>query len=124
MLKNLIPRKLFSYQRENYTTDCIWKNNPEENAQFFDEKAYRKNYYAEYFDESIIDSLEVRTPWLSDKKENMDSVLDTFYEFTVYPELFFNSMFLVSQQLGKLNGRSTILMKKVHTVLILKQSMD
>ena len=94
MLKRLIPRRLFSYQREHYTTDRTWKNNADENANLFDEKAYRKNYYAEYFDESVVDSLETRSPWFEDKLENTDSVLDTFYEYTVYPELFFNSMFL------------------------------
>jgi len=94
MLKKVIPLRRFAKVRENYTTDRMSKNEAHEHASMFDEKAYRKNYYAEYFDESIVDSLEVRNPWLQDKTESSDSVLDVFYEFTVYPELFFNSMFL------------------------------
>lgn len=94
MLKRILPMRHFSRIRETYTTDRTSKNNPEENASIFDEKAYRKNYYTEYFDESIVDSLAVKIPWLNDKIENGDTVLDTLFEYTVYPELFFNSMFL------------------------------
>lgn len=94
MLKRAIPFRAFTRIRENYTTDRTWKNNEAESASIFDERAYRKNYYAEYFNESVLDSLENRNPWEHDKTATTDTLLDTIYEFTVYPELFFNGMFL------------------------------
>lgn len=94
MLKKAIPLRYFTRMRETYTPDRTWKNNADECAGIFDEKAYRKNYYAEYFNESIADSLESHDPWIKERNDNTDNLLATYYEYTVYPELFFNAMFL------------------------------
>ena len=94
MLTKLRPSRLFTTMRDQYHFDLHGKFDHDQSAASFDEKAYRHNYYTEYFQENVFDEFITGSPWTRGKRENKDDVMDAFYEWTVFPELFFNSMLL------------------------------